>query len=194
MRPGKIIGRIFLFIFIAGLLVILGRIFMLEDEGSLTELIPTQAARDAYASLGEDAFFTHKFRTSLSADGYFSAHSLVYNREDGELQLTGRYNESIFANLGVENGDNFYWELRDGDGNTIATAEVADWEEKYFYRHFRLIFSGVHIGEEDTLLLYLCCDAAEYPGEDTQGFPVHRPGQEWKTYKLGREERQALEE
>ena len=192
MKVGKIIGRIFVLIFVVGVLVILGRIFMMEDNGSLTKIIPTETAKEAYASLGEDAFLTHSFRASISSDGYFSAHSLVYSRESRELQLTGRYNESVFEYLGVQDGSSFYWELRDEEGNTIAVAEIADQEEKYFYRHFRLIFSDVTIEEGDTLLLFLCCDEVEYPQTDTEGFPVHRPGQEWKTYKLNKEERSAL--
>lgn len=192
MKAGKIISRIFIFVFVAGLLLILGRIFMMEDDGSLTKIIPTQAAKEAYASLGEDAFLTHSFRASISADGYFSAHSLVYSRESRELQLTARYNESVFEYLGVQDGSSFYWELRDEEGNTLATAEVADQEEKYFYHHSRLIFSDVSIEEGDTLLLFLCCDEVGYPGTDTEGFPVHRPSQNWKTYRPDKEERSAL--
>ena len=102
MKVGKIIGRIFVLIFVVGVLVILGRIFMMEDNGSLTKIIPTETAKEAYASLGEDAFLTHSFRASISSDGYFSAHSLVYSRESRELQLTGRYNESVFEYWGYK--------------------------------------------------------------------------------------------
>lgn len=192
MKAGKIIGRIFILVFVVGVVLILGRIFMMEDNGSLTKIFPTQAAKEAYASLGEDAFLTHSFRTSISADGYFSAHSLVYSRESGELQLTARYNESVFEYLGVQDGSSFYWELRDEEGNTIAVAEIVDQEEKYFYHHFRLIFPDVTIEEGDTLLLFLCCDEVGYPGTDTEGFPVHRPSQDWKAYRLDKEERSAL--
>ena len=86
---------------------------MMDDKGSLTEIVPTEAAKEAYAAQGKDAFVTHKLLKSLSADGYFSMHSLIYNENGRELQITGRYNESVYKYWGVENGDEFYWELRD---------------------------------------------------------------------------------
>ncbi len=181
-----------LFIFIAGVLVILGRIFMMDDNGSLTKITPTDPAKEAYASLGENAFLTHKFGAPIAPDGYFSAHSLVYNQQQGELQLTARYNESVYEYLGVEDGSDFYWELRDEEGNTISKGTVAEKEQKYFYRHFRLVFSDVTPEEGDSLFLYLCCDAVDYPKAETTGFPVHRPDQDWKRYKLDREERESL--
>ena len=101
MKPGKIIGRILLFIFIAGVFAILGRIFMMDDNGSLTKITPTESAKEAFASLGKEAFATHKFRASIAPDGYFSAHSMVYNRSQRELQLTARYNESIYKYMDV---------------------------------------------------------------------------------------------
>ncbi len=192
MKPGKIIGRIFLVIFIVGVLVILGRIFMMDDNGSLTKITPTDCAKEAYASLEKDAFLTHKFLASIAPDGYFTAHSLVYNREQGELQLTARYNESVYEYMGVEDGDDFYWELRDEEGNTISKGTVVDEEQKYFYRHFRLIFSDVTVEEGDSLYLFLCCDAVDYPKAETVGFPVHQPDQDWKRYKLNGEERESL--
>lgn len=165
---------------------------MMEDNGSLTKITPTEPAKEAYASLGKDAFLTHKFRTSIAPDGYFTAHSLAYNREEKELQLTARYNESVYEYLGVEDGSDFYWELRDEEGNTISKGTVADEEQKYFYRHFRLIFSDVTVEEGDALYLFLCCDAVDYPKAETTGFPVHRPDQDWKKYKLDADERAAL--
>ena len=174
------------------LILLLGRIFMMDDKGSLTEIVPTEAAKEAYASQGKDAFVTHKLLKSLSADGYFSMHSLVYNEDGRELQITGRYNESVYKYLDVENGDDFYWELRDGEGKTVSTGTVAEEEQKYFYRHFRLVFSDVAVAKEEPLYLFLCCDAVEYPTANTEGLPVHAAGQEWKPYKLSKQERGAL--
>ena len=192
MKPGKIIGRILLFIFIAGVFAILGRIFMMDDNGSLTKITPTESAKEAFASLGKEAFATHKFRASIAPDGYYSAHSMVYNRSQRELQLTARYNESIYKYMDVADGRDFYWELRDEEGNTISRGTVAEEEQKYFYRHFRLVFSDVTVEEGEALYLFLCCDAVDYPKAETIGFPVHQADQEWKAYKLDGEERAAL--
>ncbi len=192
MKSRKIIGRILILVFIVGVLVMLGRIFMMDDNGSLTKIIPTDSARKAYASLGKEAFSTHKFSAPIAPDGYFTAHSLVYNKGYGELQLTARYNESVYKYLGVEDGSDFYWELRDVEGNTVSVGRVADEEQKYFYRHFRLIFSDVKVEEGDSLFLFMCCDTVEYPKAETVGFAVHRPGQDWKKYKLDSEEQKTL--
>lgn len=192
MKVGKIIGRIFAVLFVVVLIFLLGRIFMMDDKGSLTEIVPTEAAKEAYAVRGKDAFVTHKILKSLSADGYFSMHSLIYNEDGRELQITGRYNESVYKYLDVENGDGFYWELRDSAGNTVSVGTVAEEEEKYFYRHFRLIFSDVAVTKEEPLYLFLCCDAVEYPTTNTEGLPVHSAGQDWKSYKLSKQERSTL--
>ena len=193
MKIGKIIGRVFMILFALIVLGMLLRIFMMDDKGELTVLTPTDAARAAYAENGADAFATHKLQLRISADGYFTAHSMVYCEEAGELQITARYNESVFEYLDVADGSDFTWELRDADGNTVSVARVADTQEKYFYRYFRLIFDDVECGKDTELRLYLCSPAAEYPGAETVGFPVHLKGQQWKPYSLSKPERESLE-
>lgn len=192
MKVGKIVRRVFTVIFVIVVALLLCRIFMMDDKGSLTKITPTEASKEAYASYGNTAFVTHKILRSISSDGYFSTHSMVYNESGKELQLTGRYNESVYGYLGVENGDSFYWELRDESGNTVSVGTVAEEEQKYFYRHYRLVFSDVSIAKEETLYLFLCCDSVEYPTADTAGLPIHVAGQEWKAYKLDKQERSAL--
>ena len=193
MKIGKIIGRVFMVLFALIVLGMLLRIFMMDDKGSLTTLTPTDAARVAYEELGAEAFTTHKLHLRISADGYFTAHSMVYCPSEGELQITARYNESVFGYLKVADGSDFTWELRDADGNTVSVARVADTQEKYFYRYFRLIFEGVELAEDTELRLYLCSPAADYPDAETVGFPVHLQGQTWKPYNLSKAERENLE-
>lgn len=192
MKIGKIIGRVFMILFALIVLGMLLRIFMMDDKGSLTTLTPTDAARTAYGEMGAAAFTTHKLHLRISADGYFTAHSMVYCASAGELQITARYNESVFGYLKVADGSDFTWELRDADGNTVSVARVADTQEKYFYRYFRLIFDGVEFTEDTELRLYLCSPAADYPAPETVGFPVHLQGQQWKPYDLSKTEREAL--
>ena len=118
---------------------------------------------------------------------------MVYCEAAEELQITARYNESVFGYLEVADGSDFTWVLRDAEGNTVSVARVADTQEKYFYRYFRLIFDGVEFDKDTELRLYLCSPSAEYPAPETVGFPVHLQRQQWKAYALSRAERESLE-
>lgn len=194
MKIGKIIKRIITALFVVFFAALLIRIFMLTDSRTLSDIYPTNNAVASYAAKGEGAFLTHNTADEISDDGYFGAYAMCYDEKSGEMQITARYNDSLHEKyLMGSDPEKYAWELRDENGNVISQARVLDTVEKYQYNYVRLAFDGVKIGKDTQIYMFLICDECEYPEEDTEGFAVHRPNQDFKTYKLSREEKEALE-
>lgn len=194
MKLGKIIKRIFTALFLIFMAAIIFRIFMMTDSRTLSDIYPTDAAKAAYAENGSKAFLTHKCAGEISDDGYYGAYGLVYCPEAEELQLTARFNDSLHEKY-LDNTDpeRYNWELRDNDGNTVAEGEVLERDEKYQYNYVRIAFDGVKIEKDTILNLFLICEEREYPEEGTEGMKIHAPTQEFKAYKLSKDEIKALE-
>ena len=169
------------------------RMFMTSDRSALDSLYPTENAKKAYELIGEDAFKTHSLPSDMSEDGYFTAYALTYCKSEKELQITVRYNESLSENYLVgSDPENYYFELRDAEGNTISKAKAVETKDRYFYRHIRLAFSDVYLSDYEYVYLFLVCDECSYPAEHTEGILIHHPSIEFKSYKLSKSEKEAL--
>lgn len=195
MKIGKIIKKIFTAMFVIFFAALIIRIFMLTDTRTLSDVYPTDNAATAYAAEGNGAFLTHKTSDEISSDGYFGAYAMCYSKSSGEMQITARYNDSLSERYLIgSDPDTFRWELRDKNGATVSKGRILDTAEKYRYNYVRIAFDGVKIGENTQLYLYLISDECAYPDSDNEGFAVHKPGQNFKTYKLSGDEKKALEE
>ena len=181
------------FILMVGMLVvaILGRIYMMEDNDHLSTLFATDNAIATYSG-GEGTFTFHKVAEDLSDDGYYSANGFIYNEEKKELQLTARYNDSLYTYLDTADKTKFYYTLVDESDDKVYEAKILQFGEKYMYNYDKLVFEDIEITEESELYLYLHFED-KYPVEDeTEGLLIHHPGQEFKTYKLSKAEKEAL--
>ena len=195
MKLGKICKYTVISILIVFLLFLAARIFMTSDRGTLEDIYPTSAAINAYEKQGEDAFSTAKIPHDMSEDGYFIAYAPIYCESEKEFQITVRYNDSLSENyLPDSDPEKYYFELRDGDGNTVSTADVVNEKELYFYNHFRLSFEGVEITEETELYIFLCCDESSYPAEHTKGIMVAHPSMTYRKASLSGKEKKLLSE
>lgn len=190
MKAKRVIWGIIFGLCAVVLIFILARIFMMDDNDTLSEIYPTENAVAAYGEGRE--FLWHEPFESIADDGYFSASGMIYCRETGELQITGRYNESLFTYLNAPEDTEFTWKLVDKasekeyEGVTVAS------ETKYIYNYRRIIFEGVEINDESEVYLFLCY-GDKYPVEDeTEGLLLHIPGDKFKAYKLSKEEIAAL--
>ncbi len=183
------------FIFMAGMLVvaILARIYMMEDNDYLSELHATDNAIAAYSE-NKKAFNSHKVAEKLSNDGYYSANGFIYNEEKKELQVTARYNDSLYDYLDTEVGTKFSYTIVDISDDTVYEGEILEFGEKYIYNYDKLVFENVDITESSELYLFLHFED-KYPVEgETDGLILHYAGQELKTYKLSKDEKAALTE
>ena len=177
-------------IFIAFLAV---RIGMTSNRRILADIHPTDNAALAYEKDREEAFLTHKLPAEISEDGYFTAYALSYSPASGELQITVRYNQSLSEKyLPGSDPDNYYFELRDGEGETVAKGKRLSEKELYFYEHIRIAFEGIELDGESELYLFLCDDESEYPADHTKGIIIHHPSFEFKKISLSKEQKEAL--
>ncbi len=193
MKLGKILKTCFVTMMVIFMSFIAIRIFMTSDRSALDTVYPTESATAAYESIGKDAFKTHSLPSDMSEDGYFTAYALTYCESEKELQITVRYNESLSENYLIgSDPENYYFELRDKDGDTIAKSRSVDTKDRYFYRHIRLAFSDVDLDDHEEIYLFLISEECSYPADHTEGILVHHPSIEFKPYKLSKSEISAL--
>ncbi len=181
-----------LFIIMVGMLVIaiLGRIFMMEDNDLLSEIYATNNAVQVYENGGE--FKTHKVFEKLSDDGYYSANGFIYNEVCKELQITARYNDSLFTYFDTPDTTDFSYTILDKATEAVYEGKIVTTDEKYMYNYEKLVFADIEITEKSELYLFLHFED-KYPVEDeTEGLLLHHPGQDLKTYKLSKAEKEAL--
>lgn len=181
------------FIFMVGMLVvaILARIYMMEDNDHLSELFATDNAVVAYGE-NESAFTCHEPPEDLSDDGYYSARGFIYNEAKKELQITARYNDSLYVYLDTADKTVFYYTIVDEATDEVYEGKILQFGEKYMYNYDKLVFENIEITDESELYLYLNFED-KYPVEDeTKGLIIHYPQQEMKAYKLSKSEIEAL--
>ncbi len=182
MKAKRIIWGVIFAICAACLILVLARIFLMNDNDTLAEIYPTEAAISAYEEGKE--LITHESFKSIASDGYFSANGLIYCRETGELQLTGRYNDSLFTYLDAPENTEFTWKLVDKVSGAEYEGKVVESAEKYIYNYRKLVFEGVEIKDDSEIYLFLCY-GDKYPIEDqTEGLLLHIPECKWETYEL----------
>ncbi len=192
------IGKILKYAVIAFVLVIIAlmifRIMMQSDTRTLSEIIPTDGLASAYISEGDSAFLYQKPRDEIASDGYYTAYAFIYSPESEEVQLTARYNDSLYERyLNVPSDTEFLWELRNSDGDVISSGKPLAAEKKYFYNYVRLSFENVRIDEDsDDVYLYLICPDADYPDSSAKGMHIRSAGTAFKAYKLSKAEKAAL--
>lgn len=183
------------FILMVGMLVvaILGRIYMMEDNDHLSYLFATDNAKAAYSE-NENAFTYHNPADNLSNDGYYSAHGFIYNEAKKELQITARYNDSLYNYLNTADKTEFTYTVYDKATKTEYEAKKLEFGEKYMYNYEKLAIEGLEITEKTELYLILHFED-KYPVEEEgkdAGLLIHTEGHPMKTYKLSKAEKEAL--
>ncbi len=190
MKAKRILRSVFFGICALVLILMLIRIFLMSDNKALTDIYPTENARLAYGDGSE--FLSHGVYEDIADDGYYSANGIIWCPETGELQITGRYNDSLFTYFDCADTVEFTWKLEDKTNEKTYEGKVVDSAEKYIYNYRKIIFEGVEISDESELYLFLCYED-KYPVEDkTKGLLIHIPGEDFKTYKLSKDEIEAL--
>lgn len=192
MKASRIAKRIFIGFILVLVLVILGRILLLEDDSLLSELYSTEAAEVAYGELGKTAFKTHKIPTSLAPDGYYSANGLIFVESEGELQVTSRYNDSLYNYLSAPADAEFTWTLVDKANEVTYEGKILETGKKYMYNYTKLSFSDVEIEEDSELYLFMHYED-KYPEETTEGLLLHNPVTDFKRYRLSKAEKGLFE-
>lgn len=184
----KIIKRIataLLFI-VCGMFIL--RCCLVADKSIFDDLYATDSLRTAYAD-GEFAVQTVEVEREIADDGYFAAYAFCFVPETGEVQVTVRWNDSVYDYTGMTPGHEYSFHLlNEATGETFPLTAL-DAEKRLMYSYRKLSASGVNLGEADTLTVVM---ELRDGFESTQ---VIRYGEQpLEEYKLSSGEKKVLKE
>lgn len=130
------------------------RCCMVADKSVFDELYATDSLIAAYAD-GELDVKTVKVEKEIADDGYFSAYAFCFVPETGEVQVTVRWNDSVYEYTSMEEGYEYTFHLlNETTGETFPLTPL-DAKKRSMYNYRKLSASGVNLGEADTLTVVM---------------------------------------
>lgn len=126
-----------------------------SDRSTLDDLLRTDALAAVSAADTEKRMAVqvlHENATELSSDGYFCVYGFVYIPEAAEVQLTVRYNRSVYEYNQIPEDTPFSFYLSVGAGGEKLPMTVGASESKLMYEYRRLVLDGIEL--TDDALLY----------------------------------------
>jgi len=203
---GKWFKRIIKIIVIVLCLLMVWRVWLLTDDSTFSDLVPTAETAALYKADGEITVMTNKVVHEMSVGGYFSAYGVYYIPEAKELQVTVRYNNNSVEALG---DICFYAYTVDTSGEPVVNAtdvrlhegypigdivepEIYGTEEKTLYGYEKLIFRGISIDENTNVVISLCTD--NNSDNEKAVIVAHFAEQPFDDYKLSKAEKKAFSE
>ena len=186
-------GRIAKIIVISILYILIGlfifRCCFASNQSTLQDLYPTGSLTAASADGVIPETLTHDIVTEISQSGKIACYAFVYIPEIREIQVTVRYNASIYEKESLAADTVFTFGLTDSDTKTEVTGEILASKKIWMYTYHRLVFRDVSISDTNDLLLQM------YAGDKAVAVDViHYKDQNvvLKPYKLSGSERKAL--
>ncbi len=166
------------------------RACVMTGDNVLTKIIPNDSLVSAYSADAELSFVTHDPVQANAANGYFHLSSLVYAPDIGHVQVTVRYNTSVYSYVGTAESTPFTFTLYNtATGETVTAAVLGSAERYGRYKYERLAFDGV----DD------CGDGAwefvMYSSDGTSEYSraiLHSGDTEFKAYNLSGGEKRTL--
>ena len=209
---GKWVKRIIKIIVILLCLLLVWRVWLLEDDSILGDYVPTEASAEIYKADGSITVMTNDVVHEMSESGYFSVYGVYYTPETKELQVTVRCNLNSVDPLGDVS---FFAYTVDTSGDPVETvtdesgvspegvrlhegypikevfaSEDLGHEERLFYSYDKLVFSGVELGDSINLIISMC--TGDSIDSEVAVIAAHFAEQPMKEYKLSKGEREAL--
>lgn len=154
----KIVGKILKYTIILAMLAVVGfmglRGCQTSDQSPLSDLSP------ALSAYPEGEILQFKQTDPLSSDGVLYAYAVYYNKDDGVLQVTLRYNNRLINRIREYHPEftredvSFSVSGTDSDGNTLwsRTGEKITETDKYIYHYEQYVFTGVTFTDTDIIL------------------------------------------
>jgi len=132
---------------------------------------------------------THDTPYEISEDGYMTAYGLVMIPAIEQVQITVRYNESIYEYNSLPAGAAFTYTLTDSVTGEEIEAVPAEEDEHWMYSYRRLVFDGIALTEENNLTVKIYCSGVKITEE-----MIHHADQNVvnEQYKLSGREKAAL--
>jgi len=185
-RIAKITVIVILYILI-GLFIF--RCCFAANHSTLSDLHPTDSLIAAAADGEIPDMLTHDVVSEVAPDGNMACYAFVYIPEIREVQITVRYNDSIFEKESLPADTAFTFTLTDSDTKAEVTGEIVATESIWMYTYQRIVFRDVAISDTNDLLLQM------YAGNTAVSVDViHYKDQNIviEPYKLSGKERNAL--
>lgn len=151
-RIAKIIVITILYILIA---LFIFRCCFATNQSTLSDLLPTDALVAASADGVIPEMLTHDIVAEISQDGNIACYAFVYIPEVREVQLTVRYNDSIYERKSLEADTVFTFTLTDSDTKAEVTGEILATKKIWMYTYHRLVFRDVSLRDTNDLLLQM---------------------------------------
>ncbi len=184
----KIVVSAIVFI-LCGLFIL--RCCVAADESILNTLTVNDTLKAAYAADPSLSILTHDTPFEISEDGYMTAYGLVIIPDLSQVQITVRYNDSIFSYNNLPADAPFTYTLTESVTGEVIAAVPAEEAEKWMYNYRRLVFEGVPFTEESNLTV-----AIWYGEEKITEELIHHADQNVvnEEYTLSRKEKDSLAE
>lgn len=186
-------GRIAKIIVITIMYILIGlfifRCCFASNQSTLSDLLPTAALTVASADGVIPDILTHDIVTEISQDGNIACYAFVYIPEIREIQVTVRYNDSLYSKLSLAADTALTFTLTDSDTKSEVTGEILATKKSWMYTYHRLVFRDVSIRDTNDLLLQM------YAADKAVAVDViHYKDQNivLKPYKLSGSEKKAL--
>lgn len=151
----KIIKRIAtaIVLLIGGMFVL--RCCMVADKTVLKNLAPTDQLMILYSENGSLDVKTVKVEQEIAEDGYFSAYAFYYIPEAEELQLTVRWNDSVYKYTDIESGSEFSFYILNETTGERYPMRMLESKKRSIYNYRKLAADSVSFGEEDTITVVM---------------------------------------
>ena len=138
----KIIATVFVFTVIGALIV---RAIISSDKSVFDEFTVTSDSKSAYSESSTLTVDTLDLKHFISMNGYFSAYSLYYVEETGELQITIRYNNSALEYTKAKSHEDIdFMLLKRAEPVDLTGKSVSDIDEE---NQFKLYDGEYYLGE-----------------------------------------------
>lgn len=186
-------GRIAKIIVISILYILIGlfifRCCFASNQSTLNDVLPTDALTAASADEVIPEMLTHDIVTEISQDGNIACYAFVYIPEIREIQVTVRYNDSIYEKQSLPADTAFTFTLTDSDTKAEVTGESLASKKIWMYTYHRLVFRDVNISDTNDLLLQMYAEDKAVAVD-----VIHYKDQNMvlKPYKISGNEKKAL--
>ncbi len=139
-------------------LLIVLRCCLNSDRTTLDDLVKTDALSAVLAADTDSRIAVqvlHENASELSSDGYFCAYGFTYIPEAAEVQLTVRYNRSVYEYNGISEETPLTFYLSIGASGEKLPVTVAAEESKLMYEYRRLVLDGIELSDDAVLYCWM---------------------------------------
>lgn len=147
----KRVATAILFI-ICGMFVL--RCCMVADKSVFDDLTATPTLVSAYAD-GNMTVKTVKVEAEIADDGYFSAYSFYFVPENGEVQITVRWNDSVYNYTDMTEGHEYSFHLLNETTGETFPLTALESKKRSIYNYRKLDAVGVNLGDSDKLTVVM---------------------------------------